>query len=235
MKINVQPFEKSSTEIDQIDVFEIFDTIQGEGPYAGMPATFIRLAGCNLACEFCDTDYTSKRKKYSIFELMVALKEYPRRHLFVLTGGEPFRQQATVDLVLELARLDFLVQVETNGTLYPDGLDYVYESYAENVCIVCSPKTPSINTDLLPFISCWKYVVQAGQIDHEDGLPLKSVGPQYGRVYRPAPGDNRDVYVQPLDSQNAEKNRLNIEAAVSSCLRFNYRLCLQIHKIVNLP
>jgi len=96
--------------------------------------------------------------------------------------------------------------------------------------VVCSPKTPVISPKLE--VHAYKYVMQAGQVD-EDGLPLTALG-----GYRPARppewfGKN-EVYLQPLDEQDAEKNRRNTEAVVESCMKFGYCLCLQIQKMVGL-
>ena len=62
---NSQPIEKRSRDADVLEVHSIFYTLQGEGPFCGSPAIFIRLAGCNLQCPGCDTDYTSKREHLS--------------------------------------------------------------------------------------------------------------------------------------------------------------------------
>lgn len=226
MRINTQPIEKRQ-ESDRIEIHSIWDTIQGEGPFAGMPATFIRLAGCNLQCQFCDTDYTSRRYSLTASEILEEVRRLPRRRLVVLTGGEPFRQ--SIELLVEWLTNDKkLVQIETNGTLKPK-----WYSHPENVTIVCSPKTPLLAKGMWDWVDAVKYVVEAGYID-EDGLPLSSVGPQYGRPARPPEGWKGDIYVQPLDFQDRAENLMNVQAAVESCMTHGYRLCLQVHKLVGL-
>ena len=75
--LNTQPIEKRHHKVD-LEVHSIFYTIQGEGPFCGTPAVFIRLAGCNLQCPSCDTNYTSKRRTMTAEEIV---NEVRRAHL----------------------------------------------------------------------------------------------------------------------------------------------------------
>ena len=102
-----------------LDVVEVFPTIQGEGPFAGRPATFIRLAGCHLKCSFCDTDFTSNRALVTVFELGARVEKH-RHGLVVLTGGEPMRQNI-VPLCEALVAGGYTVQIETAGSFWPQG------------------------------------------------------------------------------------------------------------------
>lgn len=237
MQINTQPIEKSTNSSD-LEVFEIFDTLQGEGPFAGTPATFIRLAGCNLRCNFCDSLYSSRRDTYTPKLLLNHLLEnYPKRELVVITGGEPFRQDI-MPFVSMLFFEDYIVQIETNGTLWLpslDTIDVIRKVNLEDFVIVCSPKTPAIHEKMWPWITELKYVVEAGKISMCDGLPISSVGPQYGIPARPPKDWSGQIYIQPLDSQDPVENEANMQAAVRSCLKFGHRLCLQLQKIVSLP
>lgn len=109
-------------------VNEIFYSLQGEGHHTGVPAVFIRFAGCNLSCGFCDTDHApfTTMAERSIVDTVIS---YPCRHV-VITGGEP-SLQLTKSLVDMLHREGCYIQVETNGTgRLPDGVDWV----------TCSPK-----------------------------------------------------------------------------------------------
>ena len=76
-----------------IKINELFKSIQGEGPYTGHPAIFIRLAGCNLDCIFCDTDFEYRRQA-SVEAIVEEVKQLSggKVKLVVITGGEPFLQ-----------------------------------------------------------------------------------------------------------------------------------------------
>ena len=107
--LNIQPIEKLAHPVDgKLDVHSIFFTIQGEGPFTGHPAIFIRLAGCNLQCPKCDTDYTSKRSRMLYQDILgevrrLTPKTHKNRTLIVITGGEPLRQ----DLHMLLDLIDY--------------------------------------------------------------------------------------------------------------------------------
>lgn len=230
LSLNLQPVEKPVYSDGKVlDVQEIFPTIQGEGPFAGMPSVFVRLAGCDLQCPVCDSDYTSKRKLMTIDSIAMEVDRLmpPNSRLVVLTGGEPFRQN--IGLLVDLLQYDkgYKVQVETNGTLYLEEFPYAFTT------IVCSPKTGSINEKLKRHITALKYVLTHDKIDPADGLPTNSLGTGV-RVQRPWTDFRGEIFVQPLDEQDPEKNKLHTQAAVESCMKFGYRLCLQTHKFVNL-
>src|SRR5574343_1826946 len=82
---------------DTLEVHSIFSTIQGEGPFCGRPAVFVRLAGCNLQCPGCDTDYTQNRARLDYEIILSIIRDQlaltaSKANLIVVTGGEPFRQ-----------------------------------------------------------------------------------------------------------------------------------------------
>ncbi len=161
-------------------------------------------------------------------EIIAWIRRLRLTGLVVLTGGEPFRQNLT-SLVWLLEEVGYQIQIETNGTLYLPGFPY-----QRDVTVVCSPKTGSIHTKLQPHVTALKYVIEAGQTDPEDGLPLSVLGRPM-RVARPWPEFRGDVYIQPVDEGGAERNVANVQEAVNSCMKFGYRLSLQLHKIIGLP
>lgn len=107
---------------------EIFYSLQGEGFHTGTPAIFIRFAGCNLRCSFCDTQHEAATPMTDR-QILEAIAPYPAR-MVILTGGEPALQidDALVDLLHQAGKY---VCIETNGTTpLPEGIDW----------ITCSPK-----------------------------------------------------------------------------------------------
>lgn len=223
----------------KLDVHSIWYTIQGEGPFAGIPATFVRLAGCNLQCPGCDTDYTSKRQLLTIPEIeSLIIKSIPitskkATHLVVLTGGEPFRQPISYLLsarVLENHPIQY--QVETNGTLVDDAY---CADHSFGAVIVVSPKTPAICKAMEDSAHFFKYILDHRHIDPKDGLPSDSLGMGMAYPpYRPDKLEPESIFLNPMDTGNADDNKRNVDAVVASCLKHGYRLGLQIHKLVGL-
>jgi 7-carboxy-7-deazaguanine synthase len=103
-----------------VDVCEVFRSLQGETTRAGRPATFIRLAGCNLRCRYCDTAYARQPGTPRTVASLVASVERPE--LVVVTGGEPLLQSGTPTLLEALVRAGHRVLLETNGSLDISGL-----------------------------------------------------------------------------------------------------------------
>ena len=101
---------------------EIFHSIQGEGVSQGTPCVFLRLAGCNLACSWCDTAYSwngsAPAVRLTPEKAAELVLQYPCRRL-VLTGGEPLLQQKALPSLLRLLP-EHAVEMETNGTITPD-------------------------------------------------------------------------------------------------------------------
>lgn len=95
------------------ELVEIFESLQGEGRNTGRPCVFVRFAGCNLACPWCDTEVTG-RFSLELDELAGEIKSFRARSV-VLTGGEPTIVSGMPELIAELKREGFWVAVETNG------------------------------------------------------------------------------------------------------------------------
>ncbi|MBM3590144.1 MAG: 7-carboxy-7-deazaguanine synthase QueE [Alphaproteobacteria bacterium] len=227
---------------DFLEVQEIFATLQGEGNFVGQPAVFIRLGGCNLACKFCDTEFDNF-EKISLKNILqkisdLSLNQFNKRvrNLVVITGGEPFRQPIE-KLCDRLIEANFLVQIETNGTLF--------RKLNDKVKIICSPKaTPKnivngidssadssfsqtlqyhqIRPDLLARITSFKFIISAQQHAY-------SCVPQIGQNQY-----QTTVFVQPMDEYDEQKNQNNLQLAVKLCQENGYFLSLQTHKIIGL-
>lgn len=96
---------------------EVFQSLQGEGPALGASATFIRFAGCNLTCSYCDTDHRSGTE-LSLADLLSRVERGPSR--VVITGGEPLMAgEQLVDLAAAVSGTGRSVDIETNGTIAP--------------------------------------------------------------------------------------------------------------------
>ena len=103
---------------------EIFYSIQGEGYHTGTPAIFIRFAGCNQQCPFCDTAHEKVNLELSEDDLLAHIARYPSS-VVILTGGEP-ALQVTSELITALHGQGRKVNIETNGTLpLPEGIDWI--------------------------------------------------------------------------------------------------------------
>ena len=114
------------------DLVEIFESLQGEGRNMGRPCVFVRFAGCNLACPWCDTD-VSCRFSATLDELLNEISGF-RAKSVVLTGGEPTLVDAMPEFVAALKELGYWIAVETNGTNDAEWLQFV--DY-----VACSPKS----------------------------------------------------------------------------------------------
>jgi organic radical activating enzyme len=105
-------------------VSEIFFSIQGEGPTAGLPAVFIRLQGCSVGCRWCDTKYSwdpAGGRPTDVEALVGEALAHPCRRA-VVTGGEPLESNLFVPVMTLLLERDFAVEVETSGTIGPPPL-----------------------------------------------------------------------------------------------------------------
>lgn len=101
-------------------VVEIFNSIEGEGKRAGYPCTFIRLYGCNLNCDYCDSQYACKDDAYTVMSIPEILETVSHWNCnrITVTGGEPLIHKGIIALLEVLVNNGYRVNVETNGTQY---------------------------------------------------------------------------------------------------------------------
>lgn len=225
-------------------VQSIFYTIQGEGPFAGIPAVFVRLAGCNLRCHFCDTDFESGFHNVMSAEALAArcAEMNKAKRLIVITGGEPFLQDLKPFLQTPEAKAVH-VQIETAGTVWQEDLleavswQLLPAPTPGAVSIVVSPKTGTVRQEIDQFALAYKYVVAEGSCCEADGLPI--VGTQIeGRVMTLSRPSRKvvptPIYIQPMDVGIPRKNEANMRYAAALCMDYGYHLSIQTHKIVGL-
>lgn len=194
----------------------IFYSIQGEGEYVGKPAIFIRFAGCNLQCPFCDTKHDDY-KEMSTDEILEKIKSLGSDSAFspteesvslaiiVLTGGEPMLQ-IDDELMKALKSLGLSIHLETNGTIYKEKI------LSQIDWVTCSPKTPLELPE--EFINEMKIIVNE-KTKMEDLIPLFN--------------SDYTVWLQP-ESLKAE----NIKKCISLVKDYpntGFNLGFQLHKI----
>lgn len=103
--------------MNQLRITEIFFSLQGETRTVGLPTVFIRLTGCPLRCQYCDTAYAFHGGKlWDVIDILNEVKKYQPRYVTV-TGGEPLAQPLCLDLLKELCTQGYEVSLETSGAL----------------------------------------------------------------------------------------------------------------------
>ncbi len=241
---NTQAPQKELVNDGTLEVNSIWHTIQGEGPLAGVPAFFIRLAGCNLQCPGCDTEYTKilDEKTFSEEEIVDFIKglDKPTTNLVVITGGEPFRQRIDA-LLIHLNDEGYHVQVETNGMIFRPFDEELFKNWHKkrnpdfDLTVVCSPKTAKISEAILPYVDAYKYVITDGYTD-ADGLPNQILGKKC-EVFRPVDLIELTklgrIYVQPYDDGNKSETG-HRDAALKSAMTHGYNLSVQLHKLLGI-
>ena len=216
-------------------VISIFKSIQGEGLMIGIPSSFIRLAGCNLCCRYCDTKEVWNAEnavEISVDDVVKKVKEFGVPWV-TITGGEPLLQlKAVEELVIKLKASGFRVCIETNGTVKPSSnlLELVDMWSVSPKLKSFGPKIANTNIfkDLLGDVMFknitsrvyFKFVITEPKTDFEeiknlipDGFPTEKV------VIQP------NCYV------------IKYEYLVDYVLnnKIPYRVLPQLHKLINLP
>ncbi len=121
---------------NDLRISEVFYSLQGESKTVGMPTVFIRLTGCPLRCQYCDTSYAfSGGEMTSIADIIAQVAQYKTRYITV-TGGEPLAQPACLELLKQLADKDYIVSLETSGALDVSQVD-------QRIVKVMDLKTPA--------------------------------------------------------------------------------------------
>lgn len=190
---------------------EIFYSLQGEGYYTGVPAVFVRFAGCNLRCPFCDTDFNDYTEMTEA-EIVEEILKY-KCPIVILTGGEP-TIQITDDFIHLLHLNSLYVCIETNGTRHvPENINWV----------TVSPKHLYTKSNyILKEANEVKVVMDDKIQDSEFNTLLDQIKARY-------------YYIQPCDTGRKKLNKKIIER----CVNFvkdnpKWRLSLQTQKILDI-
>ena len=124
----------------RLKITEIFYSLQGEADTAGIPTVFVRLTGCPLRCQYCDTEYAFYGGEWWDVESVVErVRELGGRYVCV-TGGEPLAQKSCLSLLTRLCDAGCRVSLETSGAMSLEGVD-------ERVVRVVDVKTPGSGED----------------------------------------------------------------------------------------
>lgn len=218
-------------------------TLQGDGPFSGLPAVVLRLSGCDSACVWCDAvwdDYADPRVPYAdIIERM--LNKWDKcmgpqvQPLFVLTGGEPLRQDIE-PLVLGLKEASplALVQVETSGSFFRE---VCAEDY---VTVVVSPKTNFVHPETARAAAAYKYVIRSTDKFHsETGIPLTSTQSADGKdtviALPPRHLPPEKIYLQPCLETDDARTAANAHKCYELSMKFGYRTSLLVNRYLGLP
>lgn len=234
-------------------VTSIFYTIQGEGPYAGLPAIFIRLAGCNrghkedMGCQFCDTRFFFDQGKamefHDILERIRVLKSKPifafAPPMVVITGGEPMLQDNLTEFVsfLHYHEPRRSLQVESNG----DRLAVRWDLVADYTSLVVSPKVTAgvyreLKKDVILYSTCLKFVISADPGSPYHRVPSWASNRGSDRVfvspmtiYRAAVQSDEIASAWDSNLVDHEQTRLNYQYAAIMAMEYSYRMSMQQH------
>lgn len=103
--------------MQNLRITEIFFSLQGETRTVGLPTVFVRLTGCPLRCQYCDTAYAfSGGKMFTLGEILAEVAKY-KTHYVTVTGGEPLAQKGCIALLEALCDADYEVSLETSGAI----------------------------------------------------------------------------------------------------------------------
>ncbi|MBR3565612.1 MAG: radical SAM protein [Paludibacteraceae bacterium] len=196
----------------QYPINDIFYSLQGEGYHTGLPSAFIRFSGCNLKCQFCDTDHNLKQM-LTAQEIINQVRQYDCEWL-VLTGGEP-SLWIDEELLAELHKY-FKIAIETNGTRQlSEQIDWITVSPKQHLF----PQAKVVVRHCNELKMIW-----------QEGIEPNEIMQTY---YKDIQCDH--LLLQPCDTGNKEKNAQLIKETINYCLQHkHWRMSVQLHKILNI-
>jgi 7-carboxy-7-deazaguanine synthase len=135
-----------------LNICEIFHSLQGESTFTGLPCVFIRLSGCNLDCSWCDTKYAGEDFKTFTIEKIIEKIDTYNCNLVEITGGEPLLQEHTHTLISSLINHKYQVLLETNGS---KSIEKIHSECIKIIDIKCptSNESESFLSENINFLS----------------------------------------------------------------------------------
>ncbi len=209
---------------------EIFESIQGEGKTIGKPVIFIRLAGCNLQCDWCDTKYSWQNVKENsietnILDIIEFIDDSPINTV-VITGGEPMIQQNAISRLIAQTGNGITFEIETNGTIL-NKLKSI-----KNLSFNVSPKLQSsgnkkekrfnerIINSYAKENSIFKFVFSKPEDENEIQILQSILKLPNDRIYIMAEGATR------------EEQEYKQFATIKFCMVKNYIFCPRLHVLI---
>lgn len=192
-------------------VNKIFAGIQGEGSETGTPTIFIKLSGCNLKCEFCDSKYHTEFTEMDFDEIYEQIKTYNIKHI-TFSGGEPTLQNEELVNFIGKKLLDYTIAIETNGTIVAT------PSYDK---IVISPKKQGINLTTLKYYS--EIPIATFMFVYENGKDL-----WWEKVIKECSIPKNKIYIMP-EGETKRKQLKKMPEVMKYCLKKGYKFSARLH------
>jgi 7-carboxy-7-deazaguanine synthase len=220
--------------LDSLFITSMFFTLQGEGPFGGMPALFIRLTKCNLACSFCDTffdagdwltyeeieakayhticDYWNKSGKPVPLWALPFVEQGQTESgpgpfpeiVLVITGGEPTLQSNLVEFLRRQVPIYKAVQIESNGTINME--------IPDGVTLVCSPKCSEKDGVAVKYLAPTKQILERADclkfvMSADQDSPYSNV-PEWAHAWKTRTG--KAIYVSPMNIYNTLPHKAKV-------------------------
>lgn len=218
--------ENTNTNINTntvLNISEIFYSIQGEGTNSGLPCVFVRLAGCNLDCSWCDTKYARSCDEATVmtFDEILNNIKYFKCNFVEITGGEPLAQPQVADLINNLLANNYIVAIETNGSISIANLP-------KNMIKIIDIKCPSSSMSSKNLYSNFGYITEKDEIkfvvsNEEDFFWADEIINNYNLLSK-----TKNILFSPVSNSIEYKKLADLILKTNS----NYRMQLQLHKII---